>query len=152
MAATVTLSSTTLNASCAASDTQVQLTSTTGVVPNTRLWIDRELLAVIDLGIGTWVLVRRGVDGTAAGPHGSMAVVTLGRADQFFQDDPVGLPPSPIQVSPYINVLNGKMWIAQGDETGPNAAGQYWQDVTTVRGVGALGERTVGLSSATVYP
>lgn len=145
-AATVTLSATTLKTTCAAGDTAVQLASTTGLTVNNvttlRLWIDRELLTVISLGLGTWVNVLRGSDGSIASAHGSSAVVYIGRADQFYAADPIGLPPSPVLVSPWINVLTGTMWLAEGDELGPSAGARFWQAVTNVPGTGALGVRT----------
>lgn len=145
-AATVTLSSTTLKTNCAASDTAVQLTSTTGVTVNNlttlRFWVDRELMTVVSLGLGTWVNVLRGSDGSIASAHGSSATVYIGRADQFQSSDPVGTPPSPVLVSPWINVLTGTIWLAEGDESGPSAGARFWQIVTNVPGTGSLGVRT----------
>lgn len=145
-AATVTLASTTLKTTCAASDTAVQLASTSGITVNNvtalRLWIDRELLTVVSLGLGTWVNVLRGSDGSVASAHGSSAVVYIGRADQFSCSDPVGTPPSPVLVTPWINVITGTMWLAEGDELGPSAGARFWQAVTQTPGVGPLGVRT----------
>jgi hypothetical protein len=77
MAATVTLSTTTLAAAVTVTDGQVKVVSTAGIVPGLRLYIDQELLTVVSLGIGTAVTVRRGVDGTATTAHASTATVRI---------------------------------------------------------------------------
>lgn len=142
MAATVTLSTTTLKAPASAGATSVNVASTSGITPGLRLWIDRELMAVERLGVSTLVHVRRGVDGTAAAPHSSAAVVTIGRGDQFYAVDPVGTPPHAIPVSPYINVMTGDVWLAKGDNIGPDGdTGRWWQKVSTSYATGALGVR-----------
>lgn len=140
--ATVTLSTTTLLTSVSKTDTDVSLTSTVGVSPGLRLYIDQELLGVLSLGLGTSVNVQRGLDGTATTSHLSGATVTIGRGDQFYLQDPTGVPPTPVLVTPWINLVTGVSWTAQGDETGPNAA-QWWQPTVTTRSTGALGIRTV---------
>lgn len=143
-AATATLATTTLVFAVDAGARHWQLASTTGIVQGTRLWLDRELAAVEQLtGINNIVLVRRGVDQTIATPHQSSATVTLGRADQFYSTDPVGLPPIPILVYPYINVTTGVSWVAQGDETGPGAAARIWAPITSTETQGAMGVRVV---------
>lgn len=143
MAATVTLSTTTLTNAVTADDRQIQVGSTSGLLPGVRLYIDRELLEVVGLlGYASIVNVRRGVDGTGASRHASGATITIGRADQFYSSDPVGLPPSEVPVSPYINVLTGVHWLAQGDETGPGRDSRWWQKRETTYSTGALGVRT----------
>lgn len=139
MPATVTLSSTTLKTAAGAPDTQVQVSSTSGLIPGVRLFVDGELMSVVSLGGGTWVKVLRGVDGSAAAAHPSMAVVYIGRADQFYAVDPVGKPPASVLVSPYINVINGTVWMAQGDPDGV----RWWQNQTATFGTGPLGIQTV---------
>jgi len=142
MAATVTLSTTTLLATVSKTDTTVSLASTTGVTPGIRLYVDQELMGVLSLGLGTSVNVLRGLEGTATTAHLSGATVTIGRGDQFYLQDPTGVPPTPVLVSPWINVITGTYWTAQGDETGPNQA-QWWQPTVTTRSIGPLGVRTV---------
>jgi hypothetical protein len=142
MPATVTLSTTTLQQTAGASDSQIKVESTSGMFPGTRLWIDRELMTVVSLGVSPWVNVLRGVDGTSAQAHSSLSTVTIGRGDQFYSIDPVGRPFDAISVSPYINVLTGDVWLAQGDAQPDGTAVRWWQKVTTTYGVGALGVRT----------
>lgn len=148
MPATVTLNTTTLAAPVSATARQVKLASTAGVLPGYRLYADRELMAVVSLGVDPWVNVRRGVDGTATSAHTSSVTVTIGTADQFYQSDPVGAPPSAVQVSPYINVLTGDVWYAQGDALPEGNANRWWQKQATTYTAGALGVR-VATSSPT---
>jgi hypothetical protein len=142
MAATVTLSTTTLVNSVDPLDQAISVSSTSGLTPGVRLYIDRELMSVISLGISPWVNVRRGMDGTATSRHASSSTVTIGRADQFYQHDPVGLPPEEVLVSPWINVITGDRWTAEGDEAGPGVGGRWWQKTVVTHDTGALGVRT----------
>lgn len=142
MPATVTLSTTTLSAPVRMSDSSILVASTSGLTPGIRLWVDKELMSVVGLGINNQVSVQRGVDGSAGSDHASSSVITIGRADQFYSSDPVGRPPSVIPVSPYINVLNGSVWFAQGDSQPDMVTARWWQPVTTTYGAGALGIRT----------
>ena len=142
MPATVTLSSTTLKTAAGASDTSVQVSSVSGLVPGLRLFVDGELMAVTSLGLGTWVNVRRGVDGSAAAAHPAMASVLIGRADQFYSVDPTGRPPDQVTVSPWVNVINGAVWFAQGDPQGM----RWWQQQTTTYGTGPLGIQSTSLN------
>jgi len=137
-----TLSTTTLAALVGPLDSAVLLASVTDVLPGMRLYVDRELMGVLSLGLGTSVNVLRGVDGTATTAHSSSQAVTLGTADQFYQQDPVG-PPGDVPVSPWINVVNGTSWTAQGDETGANQQARWWAKTQAAHAVGALGVRTV---------
>ena len=88
------------------------------------------------------VRVGRGVDGTAAAPHSSSAQVTIGKADQFYAVDPVGAPGEVVLISPWINVINGKVWYAQGDALPSGLTNRWWQEVTTTYGFGGLGIRS----------
>jgi hypothetical protein len=143
MPATVTLSTTTLTNGIGPSDQEFRLDSYTGIVPGYRLYIDRELCTVNSIrSDGNGVDVSRGVDGTCACPHASSSVVTIGRADQFYQSDPQGAPAEAIEVSPYINTRNGKIYYAQGDPEPTGFTYRWWQDVTNTYGIGALGIRT----------
>lgn len=141
MAALATLTTTTLASSVSSSDTSVNLVSTYGVVPGLFLYCEQELMKVVSLGLGTSVNVQRGQEGTASQAHASTAVVTIGRGDQFYFSNPVGAAPSVQLVSPWINVLTGEQWTAQGDETGPSPV-LYWARTQYVHAVGALGVRT----------
>lgn len=137
MPATVTLSSTTLKADVSSDARLVQVDSTSGLTPGVRLFVDGELMAVVSLEGGYWVKVLRGVDGTAAQAHRSNTTAYIGRADQFYAVDPSGTPPDAVPVSPYINVINGNIWLARGDVIpgGP----RYWQKQSVTYGQGALG-------------
>lgn len=140
--ATVTLATTTFTGTVEPSDNIVNLSSTSGITPDVCLYVDRELIGVVRLtGIGNQAIVRRGIDGTIASRHATDAPVYIGRADQFYSSDPVGLPPNPPAVYPYINVLTGDLWVAQGDETGADVAGRIWAKITTTLDTGALGIR-----------
>lgn len=145
MPATVTLATTTLTNGVDSSAPAVLLASTAGISKGTRLWIDRELMEVISIGVDPWVNVLRGVDGSTASLHSSSSIVTIGRADQFYSTDPLGAPPSAIPVSPYINVISGDTWLAQGDASPAPGVSvvRWWQKVQPTYGVGALGVRSV---------
>jgi len=141
MPATVTLATATLTYGIGAGDDEVTLSSVSDVVLGYCLWMDRELLKVNRLVDGTnRVKVTRGVGGTAGAPHSSSAPVTIGRPDWFYSSDPVGAPPDAVLVSPYINALNGKTFVAQGNVGGSSA--RWWEESITTRGTGPLGVRT----------
>jgi hypothetical protein len=142
MPATVTLSTTTLAVSVGVSDTRIKVGSTSGLTPGTRLYVDGEQMRFVSVDVDPWINVRRGVDGTASAAHPSSATVYIGRADQFYSIDPTGRPPDVIPVSPYINVINGSVWFAQGDSQPDGQANRWWQKVTNTYGTGALGVRT----------
>ena len=143
MPATVTLSTTTLTNGIDSRDQEFRLDSYSGIVPGYRLFVDRELCTVVLVrSDGNGVRVIRGVDGTAASSHSSSAVVTIGKADQFYQSDPVGAPAEATEVAPYINARNGKIYYAQGDSQPTGVTYRWWQDVTQTYGLGALGIRT----------
>lgn len=142
--ATTSLGTTTFATTVEPSDTLVNLASVSGVSVGTRLYCDREMMAVSGLtGIGTQVLVRRGGGGTASARHATNAPVWIGLGHQFYDNDPVGLPPVTMLVYPYINVLTGQAWVAVGDEVGPGNAGRIWQPVSTAVVAGALGNSQV---------
>jgi hypothetical protein len=141
MAATVTLSTTTLAQQVSASDTIFKLASTSGLIPGVRLYLDRELVTVVDINPDSSVDVARGVDGSAGSAHAYGSIVTIGRADQFYSSDPIGLPPNELPVSPWINVLTGAVWTAVGDESGSGLGARLWAQQTTTSTVGALGVR-----------
>jgi hypothetical protein len=131
MPATVTLSSTTLLPQVGASDNLLTLTSTSGIYPGMRLFIDQELMGVTGFGVGTQVTVTRGLEGTSGAIHNSGAIVWIGTPEQFYSRDPVGRPPIATPVAPWINVRNGNVWFAQGDATPIGAATRWWQLATS---------------------
>lgn len=145
MPATVTLSQTTLTEGVDSLARQVRVASTSGLTAGTRLYVDTELMSVVSLGVDSWVNVLRGVDGTSTAPHSSGSTITIGRGDQFYGTDPVGAPPPEIPVSPYINVVNGTVWFAQGDGVPAKQGRRWWQKQSTTFGAGPLGVRTTTL-------
>lgn len=146
MPATVTLSTTTLGNALGIDERRIALASTSSVVVGQRLYIDRELMTVLGFGPTGWVDVARGVDGTKTSAHFPGATVYLGRADQFYRQDPVGQPPDAVSVSPYINVMTGDFWFAQGDAVqqvgGTSVANRWWQKAATTYDTTSLGIRT----------
>lgn len=139
----VTLSTTTLAARVDPGDLSVSLASTSGVLPGMGLYVDRELMEVLSLGLGTSVNVLRGVEGTATTAHASSQPVTIGKLSEFYQQDPVGAPPADVLITPWINTVNGTSWTVQGDETGPDQQARWWAKTQSTHAVGALGVRTV---------
>jgi hypothetical protein len=142
MPATVTLGTTTLGAPVGPSDDEIKVASTSGIRTGMRLFVSGELMEVLRLGVDPFVKVRRGVDSTRSVAHPSAATVYVGQAHQFYTRDPVGRPPAAIEVSPWINVLNGKVWFAQGDTMPGATADRWWQEQAVARGTSALGVRT----------
>ncbi len=142
MAATVTLSTTTFAVPVKKSDAQVKVASTSGLTPGMRLFVDRELMRVVSLGVSSLVNVLRGVDGTAAEQHGTDATVYIGAGDQFYSYDPTGAPLDAVLVSPWINIRTGDVFFASGDADPAGLQSRWWQKQTTTRGIGPLGVRT----------
>jgi hypothetical protein len=140
MPASVTLPTTTLTSWIDPLTKEVKLASGSGVVPGLCLWVDRELMIVNTLpDANLSVRVKRGWNGTAPSEHSSSATVTIGRPDQFYTTDPVGAPPSIIEVSPYINTFNGKVFYAQGDALPDHLTVRWWQEVTSTYGTASRG-------------
>lgn len=152
MSSTVTLATTTLTYGIGSGDGELTLASVTGIVPSSQLFIDKELFDVLNVVDGTTrVKVKRGFDGSAAGPHSSGAVVWIGMPHQFYSTDPAGVPPAITPVAPYINVINGNIWYSQGDAMPDGAVNRWWQLATPSYGYGSLGVRTASqdISSST---
>jgi hypothetical protein len=146
VAATVTLASTTTTRLVAAGDSEIPVASATGILPGLCLYLadsvmGRGELCTVLRVTGLAVAVLRGVEGTATAAHAVGATVTIGRPDQFYRLDPVGAPPLALAVSPWINVLTGTQWLAQGDEVGGGTGLRFWQPVTTTVTPGVLGGR-----------
>lgn len=146
MLATFTLATTTFANNVSEQDTQVNLTSTTGVIPGITLFAGREAMRVEFLtGIGNYAKVRRGSHGTATRSHSAgYETVYLAQGYQLFEVDPQGYaaPSAPLS-NPHINVLNGTVWVVVGDDDGSNIGERQWQQVTTTLAAGGpLGIRT----------
>jgi hypothetical protein len=145
------LATTTIKTPVLVSDTAVCVASTTGITPGLGLFVDQELMSVVSLGLpslgGTNVNVLRGRGGSATQQHSSGATVYIGQQDQFYSAPPVGAPGQSVLVTPYIDVVAGKVYYPQGDEL-PTYKGnttythRWWQEVTNTPGYGALGIRT----------
>lgn len=105
----MTLTSTTLSAAVAATGLYVPLASLSGVRVGSVLVCGREALIVTGLeALG--VRVTRGQASTPAEAHPSGATVYVGAAADFYTRDPIGVPPSPVLVTPWINVRTGDVW------------------------------------------
>lgn len=142
MQALSTLATTTFARAVSGTDTQVTLTSTSGIAPGVFLFANREVLKVVNLTpVANVVSVLRGQEGTMTRPHGSGESLYIARGDQLQAADPQGLPPAAVLVNPHINVANGTVWVVQGDDEGPGTQGRSWQQVTTTQAPGALGVR-----------
>ena len=139
MPSTVTLATATLTFGVGSGDNEFTLSSTSGIVPGYCLWVDKELAQVKEVKSSTKVRVNRGIGGSCACPHSSSATVTIGRPDQFYKVDPSGRPGETFPVSPYINSVSGRVWLAQGDAIANS--NRWWQEVTNTYGIGPLGIR-----------
>lgn len=143
--ASIIPNATTLLRSIGAADTFVPLTSLTNVLAGYVLYVDAEAMPIgrlVTTGALPGVTVVR--SGRAAS-HGIGATVYTGPPAAFATGDPVGVPAAGSQ--PWvINVLTGRIWVAQGDEAGPGAANRFWQLQTVTPGTGAFGVRTTTVS------
>jgi len=145
MQSVTTLASTTFASDVGANDTQVNLTSTSGIYPGVCLFANREQMVVVRINPVGSVSVRRGTEGTVTMSHrAGVATVYIGRGDQFYVQDPNGNPADAPYVQPYINIVTGTLWMVQGDD--PLGNNQYssirrWAPVTTTQTVGPLGVR-----------
>lgn len=149
MQATFTLATTGFAANVAASDTQVVLLSTSGIVPGVFLFANRELFKVVGLtGVGNAVSVLRGQEGTPTSAHGTAETVYVAQGYQLFSQDPTGLPGvSAVLANPYINVVNGTVWVVQGDDVGSGTGARSWQPISTTYSAGALGVRVTTVTT-----
>lgn len=146
--ATVSLSTATLQGTVTAAERHWTLDSLAGVTVGTRLYVGQELAAVEQITpVSGVVVVRRGVDGTVASAHPAGVTLYLGRGDQFYQSDPMGTPPNPILVYPWINAVSGVFWGVTGDDSGAGALARVWTPFTTVRDFGPLGVRTTTITA-----
>lgn len=145
MANLVTLSSTTLPEPLSRDANEVKLTSTSGVLPGMRLYVDKESMEVVRLLTSPWVYCKRGQDGTGGAIHPNGAIVWIAEAYQLYQRDPTGLPLTELLVSPWINTLTGDVFFARGDAVGAGATTnlRHWVKQTTTWTEGALGIVTI---------
>lgn len=149
MPATTTLSTTTLSQNVSASAGAIKVASTSGIVPDLRLFVDGESMRVIGFGVDTTtdVKVRRGQDGTVARAHEKGDTVYLAQGHQLYTYDPQGAPPDVILVSPHINLQNGAVWFARG---GPSSsAKRWWQKQAPTVTTGPLGVQSVTFDPTT---
>lgn len=105
----LTLTSTTLARAVDASATVVYLASVTSVLVGDLIVCGREAMRVDSL-VGLVVRVSRGYAGTIAESHPSGATVYAAPAWAFYMRDPVGVPPSEVPVTPWINLTTGVVW------------------------------------------
>jgi hypothetical protein len=132
------LNSTTLARTLSATDRRVQLASIANVAKDDLLVIDREAMLVLDVTRNP-VRVLRGAAGTAAVGHATGQTAYSGTPDQFYHRDPVGIPAGFPVADPWINLREGRVWVAQGDEVGPGAAHRRWQLQSTSYPIGPFG-------------
>lgn len=144
MANLVTLASVTLARPIGRDDSEVFLSSLSGLKPGQRLYVDRESMEFIR-DLGDRALVGRGRDGTGAATHANGSVVWVANPNELYEYDPQGLPPTELLVSPWINVRTGDVFFAQGDAVGAGASTiqRHWVKQITTWTPGALGIVTV---------
>jgi hypothetical protein len=132
------LNSTTLSAPLLPTDRRVRLASISGVRKDDLLYIGRELMTVLDASVNP-LSVARGANGTNAVSHVNGQTVYSGTANQFHNYDPSGVPLKVPIADPWINVRDGRVWVAQGDTVGPGAVARRWQLQQSTYAAGALG-------------
>jgi hypothetical protein len=141
--ASIIPNSTTLLKSVGPSDTFIPLSSVANINKGDVIYVDSEAMptsrtaAPVTGAIPGVFVVRTG----RAASHGVGATVYTGPPSSFSTVDPVGVPPAGSQAW-VINVITGRIWVAQGDEAGPGSANRFWQLQTLTPGIGALGVRT----------
>lgn len=143
MAATYTLSTTTLTFGVGVSDDRVTVASTANITPGQCLYLDQECMSVLAIPSSTVAVVKRGRFGTASSPHSSSATVYIANPDQLYETNPMGAPLSAVLVQPWINILTGGIWYPYGDEVPDGQTARWWQLQSVTYGVGSLGVRTM---------
>ncbi len=115
-----TLRTTTLNGAVTTPDGKVFVfASVTGVTADTikdglACFVDQEYCPIVSVS-GFRVTVERGQGGSAGATHPTGVTVYIGSPDQFYAYDPTGVPPSPPLVTPWINTVNGTIWVVSGN-------------------------------------
>lgn len=116
------LATTTLSQAVTAGAQQWALASVSGVstIQQTGatcvLFSDGEAVIVTAPPMGSSVNVQRGRLGSPVGAHAASTTVYLGTQDQFYQSDPVGVPPATLAVDPWINTVTGTVWTSSGGQ------------------------------------
>lgn len=105
----LTLTSTTLTRALDSSALVVYVASATNVLVGDLIFCGREAMRV-DSVLGLVVRVSRGYAGTLGESHPSGATVYAAPAWAFYIRDPVGVPPSEVPVTPWINLATGVVW------------------------------------------
>jgi hypothetical protein len=131
------LTQTTLVNALSATDRLVRVGSLTGLTKGNLLVIEREAMTLLDVTSNP-VRVLRGV-GTVAAAHAPAAVVYTASPDQVYNVDPVGVAPLFPIANPWINLRDGRVWVAQGDQIGSGAQTRFWTLQTLTHPVNALG-------------
>lgn len=153
----MTLSSTTFADAVSGTADAVKLASVSGILVGDLLVHGQEAMRV-DAIVGLTARVSRGQAGTPAIAHASGATVYIAAAAALYSRDPVGVPPSPVLVTPWINLRTGDVWtVVAGAWVKADAAGSTSADVTQDAAVAAntaaiatLGGAADGLGSLRV--
>ncbi len=77
------LTATTLNGAVALNATQVRLTSATGIAVGNILQVNGERMAVSSIDLTPVIQVRRGINGTRALAHNTLAIAVFGLPEDF---------------------------------------------------------------------
>ena len=131
------LTTTTLNANLAASDSLMTVTSTTGFVVGQLVLIDAEVVRITELiggaaGTATVVRITRGVDGTQQRAHDNTErIIVTAQNNDFKQVDPdygadCTRGEGQAAVLPWVNTRTGLAWTCYG------AAATRWQATSTL--------------------
>ncbi len=162
-----TLSTTALSGAVTSNyQTTFGLSSLTGITDATvanglGLFVDQEFCIITKVYTAdSAVLVRRGEGGSASATHAAAATVYFGLIGDFYQTDPVGIPPSPPMVTPWINTVTGVIWTVSGNTWVTSADGGLAVGSTDITGgadgqllydnAGVLGEVTIGTNLSLV--
>ncbi len=156
-----TLSTTTLSGAVTTPfQTTFTLASVTGitaanVTTGMGLFVDQEYCLITAVStVALSVTVRRGEGGSASATHAANATVYFGFSTDFYQTDPVGVPPTPPMVTPWINTANGQIWTVSGSSWVTSAQGGLAVGASAITGgtsgqilydnAGVLGELVLG--------
>lgn len=137
------LHETTLTRAVQASDRYVYLADVGDAQRGDLLYVNGETLRVTGSPlVNNAVPVMRGYAGSPAVAHLNGLSVFSGRPHRFHTTDPHGNAPAAPDDNPWINITDGRVWRAQGDQEGPGSSARVWELVTTTYPIGALGIRT----------
>lgn len=103
------MNATTLNGAIGVSDNQIRLTSGTGAAVGSLIKVDDEKMRILNIDLTPVVSVSRGINGTAAAAHATLATVDIGTPDEFAQIPAPGQytygAAGALQVKPGVHVL-----------------------------------------------